>query len=297
MNETPENKRPIDIPDDDLPRLFENTVQDLEKAFGIAISVHDRLGLLTNNAGYHLLPERKTHMHPYCLYKRFEKRHWSRRCVTHCKFYVNHIMRQEGHSAALTCWKGVTELTVPFFQDDLHIMTIYAGAFRGECPTLDKLPVELQELHAKLPVLDDEKKQTLERVIYMLGCAVLRILDREQKHHIAPSGRKAVIARCMEQNAHIAGFSIKDLAAELNLSPSRTSHLVRELFNESFQYLLLKTRINRAKMMLVNSDMTTQEICEAVGISNVYYFSRRFKQSEGYPPGKFKRDNRPHQHN
>ena len=291
------NELPIDIPDADLPNFFENALRDLEQAFDVSISIHDRLGIITNDAGYHLLQKRTTHMHPYCLYKRFEKKGWSKRCVSHCKFYANHVMRQTGHSAILNCWKGVKELVVPFIQDNLHIMTIYVGAFKGDCKILDKFPPELRDLYDKLPILNDSRKQLLERVVYILGCALLRIIDNDSKHHIAPDGRKALIARCIEKNAHEADFSIKTLAAQLNLSQSRTSHLVRELFNDSFKNILIRTRMVRAKVLLVSSDMTIQEISDAVGISNVYYFSRLFKKAEGYPPGKFKKDNRLHHKN
>lgn len=68
------NELPIDIPDADLPNFFENALRDLEQAFDVSISIHDRLGIITNDAGYHLLQKRTTHMHPYCLYKRFEKK-------------------------------------------------------------------------------------------------------------------------------------------------------------------------------------------------------------------------------
>jgi len=287
-NKTTIDKLPIDVSDNDLPSFLESTLENLEKAFDISISIHDRLGIITNNSGCHLLQKRKTHMHPYCLYKRFEKKVWNKNCVDHCKFYVNHVMRQTGHSGVITCWKGVKELTVPFIQEGLHVMTIYIGCFKGECDFLDNASPELCKMHANLPELDPVRQEILERIAYILGCAILRIVQNERGYQIDANGRKALIIQCVEQNVHRTDFSISVLAARLNLSPTRTSHLVKELFGESFKMMVIKTRITRAKVLLVSSDRTMQEISNTVGIPNIYYFSRLFKKLEGDPPGKYR---------
>lgn len=285
---------PVDVPGGDVAMLFTQMVQSLERVFHISISIHDRMGLLADRAGHYILPDRAVHMHPYCLYRRFEEKGWSRRCVAHCKYHVNHVMRRKEHSEVFNCWKGVSELVVPLIKDNQHVMSIYAGAFRGELEPDNDLPPELLEMHRELPPLTPEYRLELEKVLYMLGSAILYIV--EESGHPSQSaivGRKSLIEQAIERSAHNPDFSLNDLALKLNLSPSRASHLVRELFQESFSRLILRVRINRARQMLANTDMSLKEISDSLGFASVYYFSRVFRSSEGFPPGRYRKDSRP----
>lgn len=274
----------------DYQKLLEFHIRDLETKYNISITIHDRLGRLRNSHGTVLLPGRNIHSHPYCSEGRSSNSDWEQNCVEHCKFYVNSKMRQEDSPCIFTCWKGVKELAVPIYQHGLHLMTIFAGAFKAEIPEDTKLSRKLFLQHKRLPVLDKEKQENLTRLLYMLGYAILNIIDQiNQDSSLEQYGRRAIINRCIQQNAHRADFRLKDLADKLYLSRSRTSHLVRELFNEAFQAKLLKERMCNAKALLTNSDFTIEEICETVGIPNIYYFYRQFKKIEGISPGQYRK--------
>ncbi len=110
-----------------------------------------------------------------------------------------------------------------------------------------------------------------------------------------PVTRQAVIRRFLKYNAtHPVGLS--DLARTLALSSSRTSHLVKNLFGLSFQTLLTRERLDRAKLLLVYTDYSVKEIAQRVGMPNKYYFNRTFRKIIGTPPGKF-RHNRANRRN
>jgi AraC-like DNA-binding protein len=81
---------------------------------------------------------------------------------------------------------------------------------------------------------------------------------------------------------------LADLADELHLSESRTSHAVSEMFGIPFQNLLLQQRINGAKTLLLNTDLTVGEIARRVGMRNEYHFNRSFRRAVGLPPGRFR---------
>lgn len=190
------------------------------------------------------------------------------------------------------CWKGVQELVVPLFRDNAHIMSVYAGAFKGELTSNDDLPPELLKMHQQLPVLTPSYRLELERVLYIAGSAITYIaLQSRSKNPTSLHGRKGLIEQCIERNAHKPNFSLNELAIILNLSYDRTSHLIKELFHEPFTRLLIRTRINRARHMLTNTDLSIKEISDNLGFGNVYYFSKMFKQLEGFPPGKYRNDN------
>jgi AraC-like DNA-binding protein len=79
------------------------------------------------------------------------------------------------------------------------------------------------------------------------------------------------------------------LAAHLHLSPSRTSHAVKEFTGMSFQDLLLKERMARATILLESSGDSLAEIAAKLGFENEFYFNRAFKKACGTPPGSFRR--------
>lgn len=166
---------------------------------------------------------------------------------------------------------------MPISPPGLHLITIFAGAFKTKIPKSTKLPKKNRLRHSQLPCLNIAEKEVLTRLLYMTGYGILNILDQINNDTSQEQyGRRAIITKCIQQNAHRSNFKLQDLADKLYLSRSRTSHLVQELFNKAFQAILLKERMCNAKALLTNSDFTVEEICETVGIPNIYYFYRQF---------------------
>lgn len=80
-----------------------------------------------------------------------------------------------------------------------------------------------------------------------------------------------------------------DLAAESCLSISRFLHLFKEATGKSYTDFVAGLRIERAKDMLVRTDMTVRDISEEVGYSDQNYFSRCFRKIEGCSPLEYKK--------
>lgn len=170
--------------------------------------------------------------------------------------------------------------------------TLYAGAFRGVVAPELELPPELLAEQAALPELNPARQEEIERLLFTLGTSILYTVGLSRRLPLPSPGRKGLIEQFIERNAHRSGVRIAELGAKLNLSPSRCSHLVRELFGDSLRNMLLRTRIDRAKRMLQNSDLSIKEISDTLGFANLGYFSRKFKSFEGSPPGRFRGETR-----
>ncbi|HAU38827.1 MAG TPA: AraC family transcriptional regulator, partial [Phycisphaerales bacterium] len=84
-------------------------------------------------------------------------------------------------------------------------------------------------------------------------------------------------------------IGLADLARVLHLSPSRASHLVRELTGSTFQDLLVAERLRKAQALLRSTDLTVAEVGRLVGIDNECYFSRLFRARLGVPPSAYRR--------
>jgi len=84
-------------------------------------------------------------------------------------------------------------------------------------------------------------------------------------------------------------WSIKRLSDRVNLSESRFYSLYKAAFNISPIEDLLDKRINEAKIMLISTDKTIEQIAYECGFSSLYYFSKIFKERSGVSPRKYRK--------
>jgi AraC-like DNA-binding protein len=84
-------------------------------------------------------------------------------------------------------------------------------------------------------------------------------------------------------------LSLEEVAAEINLAPAYFSRLFSQVTGTSFINYLTEVRIRRAKELLQGTNAKIKEINETVGYSNIYYFSRVFKNKTGVTPIEYRR--------
>ena len=87
-------------------------------------------------------------------------------------------------------------------------------------------------------------------------------------------------------------ISIGEYADMCNLSESRFSHLFKEIMGVSPLQYLLDVRINNAKKMLVDTDLSISGISDIVGMQSQNYFSRIFKKYTNLSPLEYRKSMR-----
>jgi AraC-like DNA-binding protein/quercetin dioxygenase-like cupin family protein len=84
-------------------------------------------------------------------------------------------------------------------------------------------------------------------------------------------------------------ISLNQLARAAALSPQHLSQVFhRSVGLSPFQYLR-RYRLDRAKQLLGETDLTVTQVAAAVGYPDAYYFSRAFQRSEGLAPSHYRR--------
>ena len=83
-------------------------------------------------------------------------------------------------------------------------------------------------------------------------------------------------------------ISLDDVSREVDISPYYFSKIFKKETGENFIEYLTNIRIEKAKELLENTDMSMKEICIEVGYSNPNYFSRSFKKNVGVTPTEYK---------
>lgn len=81
------------------------------------------------------------------------------------------------------------------------------------------------------------------------------------------------------------------IASKYNISKNYLCHLFKKTTGETYLSYLTSVRIEKAKELLLKTNMKIYEIAEMVGIPDPRYFSRLFKKSVGMLPTDFKNFN------
>ena len=84
-------------------------------------------------------------------------------------------------------------------------------------------------------------------------------------------------------------FNINTIANALYLTPAYFSRVFKRKMGMTCKDFIKNYRINLAKELLQNTDLSIQQISEKTGYATVYYFSQQFKQVTGESPGNFRK--------
>lgn len=79
-------------------------------------------------------------------------------------------------------------------------------------------------------------------------------------------------------------LTLKDLAAEVNISYNYLVTMFRREIGMGFGDYLTQKRLRTAKALLKNTELKVYEIAERVGYKDASYFSQQFRKSEGETP-------------
>ena len=91
-------------------------------------------------------------------------------------------------------------------------------------------------------------------------------------------------------NLHISeNFSLEDVAESVGVSHFYLSKLFREETNETFINYLTDQRLDKAKQLLQETDLSVKEITSSCGYNDQNYFSKLFKNKFGVSPTDFRR--------
>ncbi len=106
---------------------------------------------------------------------------------------------------------------------------------------------------------------------------------REEK----ASGVIANAKNFIEENYH-KDISLDDVSRKVDISPYYFSKLFKEEVGENFIEYLTRIRIEKAKRLLQNRDLSIKNICADTGYSDPNYFSRIFKKYVGETPTEYR---------
>lgn len=121
---------------------------------------------------------------------------------------------------------------------------------------------------------------------------VAKLTDFPRIEHRAPRGlsRRALTRACSYIAENLGErFTLDDLARQAGVSRFHFARLFRVSTGDSPMAYLLKSRIERAKQMLLQDDRPVCEIAAALGFCDQSHLTRTFRRMTGVTPREFAR--------
>lgn len=84
-------------------------------------------------------------------------------------------------------------------------------------------------------------------------------------------------------------LTVGAIADAVGLSESRLAHLFSQRVGQTPQEYVEHQRLARAKLILESTDQAIAQIARAVGFEDPFYFTRRFRRSNGFSPVGYRR--------
>lgn len=279
----------------------ERAIQSFEKIHQLQVTIHDLPGSLTSSLAH----PRFQHTHPIC------------RCVKasggerHCATFE--ILRLRANLHALpegryhVCHAGLVEWVVPVYDQFELEWVIFAGArspgpqFRSahrEPLTRWEKPPWNPKTHP-LPSVDEAEAELILEHLRQLGARLHAWAHPKEtlqppRRQAEPASknlmtrRRTLIRRYIEsQQAH--DVRLKDIAAELEVSEDRATHLIRECCGQTFRDMLIEARLKTAKELLRLSALPVLEVALCSGFNEISHFNRLFRRRAGLTPGQYRR--------
>lgn len=243
---------------------FANFIQSLSRVTDLYICYHDYLFL-------HKLPkEIREHFNKACLENKSKS---NCLCFSYCGLggTVHRTIQNEKKGYCYKCPYGLKKISVPVFSQEKVLGILFGGPFSSS--------------------VSDTKNKKITDCLELFAGVSLHI--SEMLHPVwsfYSYGRKKTIHDFI--NANIQNkISLADLASSLSLSISRTSHLVIELFEESFTEILINERLKLAMIWLQTSDLEICDIALRLCFCDQSHFTKVFIKKVKMTPKQFRKQN------
>jgi AraC family transcriptional regulator, dual regulator of chb operon len=90
---------------------------------------------------------------------------------------------------------------------------------------------------------------------------------------------------------HYNQVTLQSVATHFHYAPAYLSNYIKEHTGQTFLHFVKTAKLNRAEYLLLNSNLSIQEICLEIGYESPAHFIRLFKEIYHLSPSKFRKKN------
>lgn len=130
--------------------------------------------------------------------------------------------------------------------------------------------------------------QDLKQAEMDLMRSYAQVFEEQKRERGRYSQRIELVKQYVKMNLS-EDLSVSSAAALSNMSESHFSHVFKNEEGVSYTEYINTCRMEKATILLKNTDMLVSEIAEKIGIDNPNYFSAQYKKRTGKSPSEFRR--------
>ncbi|GKX65768.1 AraC family transcriptional regulator [Inconstantimicrobium mannanitabidum] len=128
--------------------------------------------------------------------------------------------------------------------------------------------------------------------VIILFSELLRIYNSQEKNkdnaNLSKQTKLAIeISNYISSNYET--ISLASAAKHFHFTPNYFSNIVKKYTGQNFKDLILDERLKKSSYLLRNTNLTIEEVIEKVGISNIQFFYKKFKEHFGVTPHKYRK--------
>lgn len=148
---------------------------------------------------------------------------------------------------------------------------------------LDELAQALRAVGTRLQQEREEARQVLPHILETLTHSNTDELKNPQVGILVNK------ARTYAQQHYSEGITLEEISQKLSVTPEYLGTQIHKELGITFGTMMKVLRVNRAKELLLSTDMKLYEIAESVGYTDAKYFARVFQQCIGIMPLEFRK--------
>ena len=260
-----------------------NTLRDFYSATGINISVLD--------ADFNTIANLEDAHNIYCCYIKSSRN--GKRACAHSDNTLLNKCRQSRSPEMHICHAGLLDIAMPVIHNDTIIAYVIMGqmrvatVFRDLAPHIDKLGLSIQalsDIYEKQPCYDKTRTQAIANLAVMLTKYILL------ENILTPNISKTIdTAEQFINNNLQKELTIQDISKGTNISKNILYKDFHTCYNCTVKEYINNKRIEKSVELLTNTELSIEEISQAIGFSSAAYFSKLFKLQKGIPPLKYRK--------
>lgn len=170
-----------------------------------------------------------------------------------------------------------------------HIDERYKNGFFGSNRFIYKVGIreEIIQLFNQAMDLAFSEQPTYQQTLAGIGNLILGMAiyyDSNQHFTNDVVIKQINQARIIMRENFLTGISPKEVAEQVNMGYSWFRKLFKEYTNVSPAHFILELRLQKAKNILLNTNLSVKEISYRVGYEDATYFSALFRKHTGFTP-------------
>ena len=203
--------------------------------------------------------------------------------------------RRHSFSTPVSCnvWIGVISLDIAedFIADGSMYANTSAAVFTPSRSLFEYVRDRLPERHERHVSLKDSKKEyrSIRALTYAIFEEYTRLVPQERAH---VKGTSALASVLIYLSGHYTeDITLESVANALGYSPTHVSHCISVIPDMSFRGLINSMRTDKAKTLLLKSELRMIDISVECGFASERSFNRAFLAATGMTPSEYRKRN------